>query len=154
MLVLCYKCKHSWNYKGKNSEGEGYITCPGCLYKIRIDKAMVESSSNQKLLTTIPKKEILPTRILEELPTTTNEIKPLQIKRPIYRKIIKQPKTDFIEPKKKIKEFDNISDFHLEVQKQEYVDSPIKVREIEGIKIIRTIPRDPIKLLEHQRSFF
>ena len=99
MQMLCYKCNHSWNYKGKNSEGQGYITCPGCLYKIRVDKALIEPLSKQKLLTNLPNKRILP----KKLPTT-NEIKPLQIdiKGPVYRRIIEQPKTDFIQPQEEI----------------------------------------------------
>lgn len=74
--MLCYKCKYSWNYKGKNSEGKGYITCPGCLYKIRSDRALVEETFKQESLIK------LPTKLPKRLPTT-NHLKPLEIKVPI-----------------------------------------------------------------------
>ncbi|MFW9873005.1 MAG: hypothetical protein ACFFG0_07900 [Candidatus Thorarchaeota archaeon] len=44
MELICYKCSHKWDYKGKSK----YLTCPNCLYKIRLDKAMI------KIPTTIP----------------------------------------------------------------------------------------------------
>ena len=90
MRVLCYKCDHPWNYKGKNSEGKGYITCPGCLYKIRLDKAVVEEPFKQELLTTKTK---LPKQRLPKLPKellTTNQIDPLEIKAPIEIEIIEE----------------------------------------------------------------
>ena len=82
--MLCYKCNHSWNYKGKNGEGKGYITCPGCYYKIRSDRALIEESFKQKLPTSLPRKEQLPTKLLSKLPSFKTKIptisKPLQIK--------------------------------------------------------------------------
>ena len=127
MRVLCYKCNHAWNYKGKNSEGKGYITCPGCLYKIRLDKAIVEYPFKQELLTTKTKLPIqrLP-KLSIKLPTT-NQIKPLEIKVPIETEIIEED------------------------QDQE---EGIRIREIKSNLKIKIIPRDLFKLVEHQRSFF
>lgn len=222
MRMLCYKCGHSWNYKGKLF----YITCPSCSYKIRKDKALIESvESKQELLTILPKKEELPTRIPKKLPTTSFErvyfpdgfdclvhkniaaqfrkltLNDLQEEKPVIEFVIDRQSEE-------IKEFDNISDFHLEIQKEiidtkEWKEMGIEVSDpnsINGKKIvmkkykelgvpitikalnpslpsqikeflnrkaqerdlpkekpdfeIRVIPRDPIKLLEHQRSFF
>jgi len=33
MKLKCKHCKHEWEYKGKQ---EYYVTCPKCLYKVRI----------------------------------------------------------------------------------------------------------------------
>ena len=89
MRMLCYKCNHPWNYGGKNSDGKGYITCPGCYYKIRVDKALVEEPFKQELLTSETK---LPRRLLSfktEIPTTHHP-KPLEIKGPIETKILEE----------------------------------------------------------------
>ncbi len=115
MQMLCYKCGRSWNYKGKNSEGKGYITCPGCLYKIRVDKALMEEPFKQELLIKLPKKKIISKELPKKLPTNLPTIEPLEI-----------------EQEEKIVEIKEIpwNDFD-----------------------IRIIPRDPIELIEHQRSF-
>ena len=129
MRVLCYKCNHPWNYRGKNSEGKGYITCPGCLYKIRVDKALVEEPFKQELLTT---KSELPKQRLPKLPLrllTTNQIKPLQIIVPIEKEIVDQ-------------------------DQEEDLEGEIQIREIKSNLKIRIIPRDLLELVEHQRSFF
>jgi len=70
--MLCYKCSHPWNYKGKNTEEEDYITCPGCYRKIRFGKALIEDVSEQKLLTSLPKKSVKTTSFPLKLPTTTS----------------------------------------------------------------------------------
>ncbi len=68
MDLKCYKCGHSWNYKGKRK----YLTCPNCLYKIRQDKAKVIVGK-------------LPTIDKEKIPTINK-----------YRKVIHEKRTDFI----------------------------------------------------------
>ena len=52
MKLQCYKCGHTWNYKGERK----YLTCPNCLYKIRQDKAIVGNLPNQnkEKIPTIP----------------------------------------------------------------------------------------------------
>ncbi len=128
MRMLCYKCDHSWNYKGKNTEGEGYITCPGCYYKIRVDKALIESPFKQKLLTNLPIKQKLLINLPIKLPTT-------------------QPKIEFEIIK------DNLDEEEIEeVEDMQEQESSIRILPPE-FEIIRIIPRDPIKILEHQRSF-
>ncbi len=126
MQMLCYKCKHSWNYKGKNSEGKGYITCPGCLYKIRVDKALVEGPLRQELLTNLPKKRSLPIKLPTKLPSFNVEI-------PTTNTF---PKEEMPAPGIKSEE------------------EPIIRILPPKFEIIRVIPYDPIKHLEHQRSFF
>jgi len=71
--MLCYKCNHPWNYKGKNIEEEDYITCPGCYRKIRFGKALIEDFSEQKLLTSLPEKRVKTTSFPLKLPTTSFE---------------------------------------------------------------------------------
>ncbi len=131
MRMLCYKCKHSWNYKGKNTH---YITCPGCFYKIRVDKAFIEGPVHQKLLTNLPKIKRLPSKLPKKLPTT-NETQPLKIEIPII-------KTE--------------SERYMEMGFEKCEDQfgkDVYVRNVPWFNIIRTIPRDPIKLIAHQRSF-
>ena len=70
--MLCYKCDHPWNYKGKNTEEGDYITCPGCYRKIIFGKALIEDPSEQKLLTSLPKKRVKTTNFPLKLPTTTS----------------------------------------------------------------------------------
>ena len=121
--MLCYKCDHSWNYKGKYSEGEGYITCPKCLYKIRVDKALVEGYSGQKLLTNLPKKKLLPKRLPNKIPTT------------ILFNLSDLPEEEE----------------EQESENELGLSPAIKIikRDID----IRVIPYDPIKILEHQQSY-
>ena len=134
MRMLCYKCSHSWNYKGKNTEGKGYITCSGCYYKIRVDKAMVEETFKQEILTKLPKKELLPiklpTKLLsfkERIPTT--HIKPIEV---IKEKIAPIPSPYIKAPK----------------------ENPMKIRIIKSDIVVRVIPpKSPLQILEHQRSY-
>lgn len=72
MRMLCYKCNHSWKYKGVFIEGKLYVTCPNCMRKIRIDKSSVEDSFEQRLLTSLPKKRVKTTSFPLRLPTTTS----------------------------------------------------------------------------------
>ena len=144
MRMLCYKCGHSWNYKGKNTEGKGYITCSGCYYKIRVDKALVEDLSQQELLANLPKKRLLPIKLPSfkvDIPTTHYPSRPIKIEK---------------EQEPVIKMFNNLSDFNMEVLKmgrQEEEDITITILP-PSFENIRIIPYDPIKHLEHQRSFF
>lgn len=148
MRMLCYKCRHSWNYKGKNSEGKGYITCPGCMYKIRVDKALIEPLSVQKLLTNLPKKRPLPNELPKKLPKkllTTNRI---IVKRtpeiiqdpPIKIRILSPPLPLQIQ-----KRFD---------EKEQDQDDPFSNLPTEEPNFeVRAIGFDPLKTLNHQMGF-
>ncbi|MEM3401968.1 MAG: hypothetical protein QW179_00960 [Candidatus Hadarchaeales archaeon] len=35
MKIVCPRCKHEWNYRGKSKY---YVTCPQCLRKIKLDE--------------------------------------------------------------------------------------------------------------------
>ena len=137
MQMLCYKCGHSWPYKGKKTEGEDYITCPGCYYKLRLDKALIEAPSEQKLLSELPNKKRLPSELPSELPTTTS--------------FIEVEDGIFVE-KKIAKQFKEAQEEEANLF-QEQEESARKIFPPK-FEIIRIIPRDPIKILEHQRSFF
>ena len=133
--MLCYKCDHSWFYKGKNSEGKGYITCPGCYYKIRVDKALVEDSSQHKLLTELPifktKHKELPIKLLSskaKIPTTHH---------PLFLKEVPYEDSDNEE---------------LDEDEFEEQESSIKILPPK-FEIIRVIPYDPIKHLNHMKNF-
>lgn len=150
MQMLCYKCDHSWPYKGKKTEGKDYITCPGCYYKIRFDKALIGSPSQQKLLsnlpTSLPKKGLLPiklltTRLKTEFETMRDQDGFVYL---VDKKIAKQFKEVLFQEEKEEEEVPNL------FQEQEQVIKILPPK----FEIIRIIPRDPIKLLEHQRSFF
>ena len=138
MQMLCYKCDHSWPYKGKKTEEKDHITCPGCYYKILLGKALIEAPSEQKLLSDLPNKKRLPSELLSKLPTTTSFI---EVEDSIFveKKIAKQ----FKEAQ------EEMGSSLFQEQEQEPI---IKVLPI-GPEIIRIIPIDPIKILEHQRSF-
>ncbi len=143
MRMLCYKCNHLWNYKGKNTEGEGHITCPRCLYKIRVDKALIESPPEQKLLTILPNKKFLPNKLPNKL-LTTNE----------FERVILDEDMGVLVEKRIAEQFKEILD-EEEIEEVEDVQEQESVIRIlpPKFEIIRVIPRDPIKLLEHQRSF-
>lgn len=132
MRALCYKCGHSWNYKGKTTEGKGYITCSGCYYKIRADKALdFSSQEHQKLLTTTNKLLSLPKKI----PTThySESYKP-HPKAPIVLEIV---------------EFKNIADFLTNID----LKGTIKITEIKSDRVITEIPYDIMKHIKHMENF-
>jgi len=43
--LKCYKCKHIWTYKG---QGNNYISCPSCQYKIIKEKAIYKQRIKEK----------------------------------------------------------------------------------------------------------
>lgn len=139
MEVKCYnkKCLNEWVYRGKS---KGYITCSKCHYRIKLDKAIIYYSNSKT-------KEI--PKSTHSLTTLTHSQKKDLEEKPVVEFVIDSQNEEEV----KIKEFDNISDFNMEIQKQEYEKIPIKIKEIKSDFEIRTIPRDPIKLLEHQKSF-
>ncbi len=151
--MLCYKCEHSWNYKGKNTEGKGNITCPRCLYKIRVDKAMIEGPLKQELLIKLPTKRPLPNELPNELP------RKLPTTRPELR-VLQEEETPApgigVEEEPTIKTFTNISDFNMEVLAKGYQEEGPTIRTLPlGLEIIRVIPgKSPLEIIEHQRSFF
>lgn len=163
MRMLCYKCDHLWNYKGKNSDGKGYITCPGCYYKIRPDRAMVKEPFKQNLLTELPKKESLPiklpTKLLSfkrELPTT-HYIPPkrtpimIQNSEPVLEdEEIESVDNGFNKPQINLT---NLPDFNMEILKNRNQENLIEIREIKNDLDVRIIPTDYNKLIEHQRNF-
>jgi len=143
MQMLCYKCDHSWLYKGKKTEGEDYITCPGCYYKIRLDKALIGSPSQQKLLTNLPNKGELLSELPRKLPTTTSFI---EVEDGIFveKKIAKQFKEAL--------DNEGIEEISLPGSGVEEQGPIIRILPIKP-EIIRIIPRDPIKVLEHQQEY-
>jgi DNA-directed RNA polymerase subunit RPC12/RpoP len=151
MQMLCYKCGHSWSYKGKKTEGEDYITCPGCYYKIRFEKALIGCPSEQKLLINLPNKKRLPSELPIKLPTTKLKIE--------FEAIRDQDGFVYLVDKKIAKQFKEA----LDDEEVEETSLPRSGVEEQGpvirilppkFEIIRVIPRDPIKILEHQRGFF
>ena len=52
MRSICYKCGHTWNYKGKQ-RGKDTLCCSKCSYKLIAEKALVKDlHSNQEELHT------------------------------------------------------------------------------------------------------
>ena len=157
MKSLCYKCGHSWNYKGKITEGKKYITCSRCYYKIRIDRALdFSTEEHQKLLSDSIK---LPS-LVHKLPTTHYSqvhLKPIEtsvkfeeVRDPkdnfLYRvdeKIVQQFKVALDE-----KEIDETPPPGIEPRPQEQT-----IETIPWFEIIRVIPYDPLKHLEHQKDY-
>lgn len=72
MKAKCYKCNWEWNYKGKSTK---YLTCPKCLYKLNVQKALGK----------------LP-NIKEKTPTYLPNIP----KKTPYKKTIEVPKTESV----------------------------------------------------------
>jgi len=58
--MICPKCKHSWDYKGKST---CYLTCPHCYNKIRAPRPSTQQ-------------EQIPTTQQEQIPTTQQELLP------------------------------------------------------------------------------
>ncbi len=145
MRMLCYKCNHSWTYKGKNTEEEDYITCPGCYRKIRLGKALIDDLSEQELLTSSPKKRMKTTSFPLKLLTTSLErvYFPDGFDCLVHKDISKQFKELLLEDLEE-EEIEEVED----VQEQESV-----IRILPPKFEIRVIPTDPIKILEHQMSF-
>jgi len=144
MRMLCYKCGHPWNYRGKYTEGEGYITCPGCYYKIRVDKALIEAPSEQKLLSNLLNKRILPSELPSELPTTRLKIE--------FETIRDQDGFVYLVDKRIAKQFKEAQEEEANLFQEQEQESAIKILPVRP-EIIRIIPRDPLKILKHQRSF-
>ncbi len=136
MKAKCYKCGWEWDYKGKSIR---YLTCPKCLYKLNVKKALGK----------------LP-NLKEEIPTYL----PKQ-KNP-YKKIIKERKKEFVDPqnhipKKRVKvratlkesskpsdvkDFKNMSDFMLHTDSnKEYgireIESNLEIKQISFLTPIK-----------------
>lgn len=137
MDVKCYnkKCLHTWDYKGKDAK---FVCCPKCRFKRLLCKCRSFFLS----------KSDIPTDRPTNIPNKKKESKPQ------YRKVIEKPKTDFIQPRKDMKEVSNFSDFHLESRKPGNRNSPIEIKEVERDLEIEVIPHDPIKHIKHMQSFF
>lgn len=122
MRALCYKCGHSWNYKGEIKEGKKYITCSGCYYKIRIDRALdFSTEEHQKLLTNSIKLPSLPIK----LPTYYSLIQERSLKPSIIKFEDKEEETivpdgGVEEQMPVIKIFNNLSDFNIEILRKSF----------------------------------
>ena len=172
MRMLCYKCDHSWNYKG-NSEGKVYVTCPNCIRKVRIDKALIEESFQQKLLTELPISK-------GKIPTTTSFSKEkilLPVKKPklveIKETIMEDVEEEKVEPLEifidgKACELHSLPATYDSLDRKwvcekclEFETPNAKPYEknlgiviyIQKEKSIKIIPRDPIALLRHQEEY-
>ena len=144
MRMLCYKCNHSWNHKGILTEGKVYVTCPNCMRKIRVDRSLIEDVSKQKLLTNLPKKNVDTTSFPLKLPTTTS-FERVSFSDGFNCLVHKNIAKQFEEAPEE--EEDDVKDVLLQEQEPAIKILPPK------FEIIRIIPRDPIQILEHQRSF-
>lgn len=134
MKVKCYnkKCLHEWFYTGDNKK---FICCPKCRFKRILSKCMLFYTKGHT------KNDIQSDRP-KDIPT----------KNSTYKKVVKQKQTDFVVHGKKVKEFENISDFNLATQNKK---DPLTITEIpREPSIIREIPRDPLNIIEHQENFF
>lgn len=133
MKIRCYnkKCFHIWDYRGENKK---FVCCPKCRFKRLLSKCRLFYS-----------KEHTKNNIQSDRPTDIPKEKP------VYKKIIKQPKTDFIGPEKKVKEFNNVSDFNRQTRKQK---DPLTIKEMSRDLIIKEIVRDPFITITNQEKLF
>ena len=133
MLIKCInkKCLHKWDYKGKSNS---YISCPKCSYRFKIQRGIEE---HNKTMLTYPHNIVnnIPRKIVKEKPKTE------------LSKIIKRPKTEFIE-KKKVEEFDNLSDFNLAVLETQLKNKDKNIKEFKS-PVIEFQPE--IKLCEKHK---
>ncbi len=147
MKMLCYKCDHSWNYKGIINEGKAYVTCPSCMRKIRIDKSFVEDSSEQRLLTSISKMGVKTTSSPLKLPTTTSfkiEFESMKDNQGFLYHVDKRISKQFM------KSMDQEETPSPGIEP----GSPGPMRILPPkFKIIREIPYDSFKHLEHQKEY-
>ncbi len=133
MDVKCYnkKCLYIWDYRGENKR---HICCPKCRFKRILDKCIAFFLDKSDIISDIPKNR--PNDILFETIKDKDGFVYL-----VDKKIARQFKEalEEIEP----------SSFQEQEQEQE---SAIKILPSK-FKIIRIIPRDPIKILEHQQEY-
>ena len=175
MQVRCTnkKCLHIWEYKGKVIKDKDYITCPKCHYRSMLKKALDRkkdiplSIPSIKALTHSLTHSLIDTPLLN-LTKLSPKMFGLEKEHTPYRKIIERPQTEFIE----IEEGSNLCDIHnLPASYDDKVWTCRECRKIETPNAepviypsaqinkipkeeFKIIPRDPIKLLEHQRNFF
>lgn len=125
--VECYnvKCRHRWDYKGGSKDR---ITCPKCLYKLRLYKAK---------LGYLP---TLPTR-LPNLPTQS------------FVRVSFSDDFDCLVQKSIAKQFKEAPEEYddLEGVQEEDVEDCITIIKAPEIKIIPM--KTPLEILEHHRSF-
>ena len=151
MRMLCYKCNHSWQYRGILTEGQLYVTCPNCMRKIRIDNSLIDDSSEQRLLTSLPKKRVKTTSFPLRLPTTTSfkiEFETIKDKDGFVYRVDKRMPERFKETLRN-EEIEDIGKVE-EMQEQESVIRILPPK----FKIIRVIPYNPIKHLEHMKNYY
>ena len=121
MMSKCYKCNHSWDYKGKS---KCYLTCPKCLYKLRVDKAL----GNLPNQITSPLPNELPNKIPNENTYLPNQD---------YERVYFPGGFNYLIHKSIAHRFKELD----------------KLKVDENYLQIRIIPADPIKLIEHQKNY-
>ncbi len=139
MKIKCYnkKCGHERNYKGKYTDDNSTITCTKCRYKLKLGRAKIKSEVG------------LPHEVTSQKGGNIEENSEVtSLPHSQYKKEIVQPQIEKIE-----KDHYNKKDSHGKKYRP-YEKHLGTIKEIPSkIKILRIIPLDPIKLLEHQRSF-
>ncbi len=150
MRMLCYKCSHPWNYRGKNTEEKDNITCPKCMYKLVLGKALVEGPSEQKLLINLPNKKPLPNKLPSFLPTT-NE----------FERVILEEGMEVLVDKKIVKQFkeapeglDEEIECVITAEGEERDGMGMSVMAIKIYEDIKILPgKTPLEIIKHQESF-
>ena len=138
MEVKCYnkKCLYIWFYRGENKR---FICCPKCRYKRILDKCRAFF---------LNKNDIQKRHTQRHTSNRPNDIQKIEFETIkdndgfvylVDKRIAKQFKEVFYQEEKE------------EVQEQEQ-ESAIKTLPSK-FKIIKIIPRDPIKVLEHQQEY-
>ncbi len=138
MEVKCYnkKCLYIWFYRGKNKR---FICCPKCRYKRILDKCrafFLNKNDIQKRHTQ---------RHTSNRPNDIQLIKP-KIE---FETIRDQDGFVYLVDKRIAKQFKEGFFQEEEVQEEE---SAIRILPSK-FKIIKIIPRDPIKILQHQQEY-
>lgn len=151
MRALCYKCGHSWNYKGKQREKE-HLSCSRCSYRLVAEKALLgEDENNQIKLHNFLHNS--PLELHKEPPKIHTYIHKkkdfIEVEKDIFveKKIAKQFKEAKEDPTEEGIFYESIKNNQRQNQEQIITILPPKY------KIIRVIPIDPIKILEHQRNY-
>ncbi len=141
MEVKCYnqKCLNEWTYRGKS---KGYITCSKCHYRIKLDKSIVYYSNSKT----------------KEIPKSTHSLTALTHlqKKEEYERVYFPDGFNCLVQEDIVPQFKELvlKDLQEEVEPVvEFIKEVDGIREIKKDLDIRIIPRDPIKLLEHQQRY-
>lgn len=146
MRMLCYKCDHSWNYKG-NSEGKVYVTCPNCIRKVRIDKVLIEEPFQQKLLNELPVSKV-------KIPTTTSFSKG-KLLLPVHKPKLIEIKKTIIEDVEEEEIHEDIiilenplhaNPVNIEYLKKKMLENKVEIPQEEGFKFMPVKVSDPLAI--------